>query len=202
VAPHKGINLILDAAATLVARGQTGFRVDVFGAGEVTELLVQIAARGLDRQVRYLGCPDKDELMTQLAGYDALLFPTWPREPFGFVVAEAAAAGCVPVMTAGIGAAEWFLSDVDSLKIGHDAGSLVGAMYKLIMMPSSELRVMRARARTTASRFFGFDARLQTVESILAAAEPAAGGPAVTEARRMDSAMGILCDLFRSEHHG
>lgn len=202
VAPHKGIYLVLDAVAALVARGQTGFVVDVFGAGEVTELLVRIAARGLDRYVRYLGCPTKTELAARFADYDALLFPTWQREPFGFVAAEAAAAGCLPVMTAGIGAAEWFLSDVDSLKIGPDADSLAGAMHKLIVMPAPERRRMRAGARTTALRFFGFDDALRTVEDILVAAKPAAGGPAVAEARRMDSAMSILGDLLRHEHHG
>jgi glycosyltransferase involved in cell wall biosynthesis len=141
-------------------------------------------------------------LASRFADYDALLFPTWQREPFGFVVAEAAAAGCLPVMTAGIGAAEWFLSDLDSLKIGCDADSLAGAMHKLIVMPTPERRLMRARARTTASRFFRCNDALRTVEDILVAAEPAAGGPAVAEARRMDSAMSILGDLLRNEHHG
>lgn len=201
ICDHKGINLLLTAAQALVDQGQTGFGIDIFGNGEVTDLLVQISARNLGQYIFYRGCPDKDELTRRFADYDALLFPTWEREPFGFVAVEAAAVGCPPVMTSGIGAAEWFLSEIDCLKISRSAESLALAMTKLLTMPPSARQQMRRHAKATAGRFFGFGQALESVEAIVTAAESAASIPAFSEARRMESAMSILGDLLKAEQH-
>ena len=201
ICDHKGIKLVLNAAQALVEHGQLGFSIDIFGNGEVTDMLVQVSARNLGHHIHYRGCPDKDELTRRFADYDALLFPTWEREPFGFVAAEAAAVGCLPMMTAGIGAAEWFLSDIDSLKISRSAESLAAGMTKLLTMPEARRQQMRHCAKATAGRFFEFARALDSVEATVIAAEPAASKPALSEARRMESAMCILGDLLKAEHH-
>ena len=73
----------------------------MFGEGETASSLQQIAAYSLGEHMRYCGRLPKEEVTRRFADYDALLFPTWEREAFGFVVSEAAAAGCIPVMTGG-----------------------------------------------------------------------------------------------------
>lgn len=125
IAEHKGIDLALQATRDVVAQGRSEFTLDVFGSGDVARLLQGIAAYGIGDHVQYKGCPEKKELELLLREYDAMLFPTHEREPFGFIVSEAAWARCIPVMTSGIGASEWFLDNVDSLKISRTVpGSL------------------------------------------------------------------------------
>jgi glycogen(starch) synthase len=201
---HKGIDTILAAARALLDRGQGEFRIDVFGAGEVAQMLQNVAALQLQDHVHYMGCPPKETLLASYADYHALLFPTWPREPFGFVVSEAAVAGCLPVMTAGIGAAEWFLNGQDALLIRNDEKGVVTAMLQLMLMPAAERDAMRRRARQTALRFFAFPAALSRLEAVLAASTGAteAQGPIdVRRTRAAEAALSILTEVWRSSRH-
>lgn len=116
VAPHKGIHLVLDAAKELLNRGETQFIIDVYGAGEVAEWTQRASAQHVDQHVFFKGAVKKDDLITTFQQYDALLFPTWEREPFGLVAAEAAMQGCIPIMTQSMGASEWFLDGKDCIK--------------------------------------------------------------------------------------
>jgi glycogen synthase len=147
VAPHKGTTIMLDAAAALRDGQRTEFTIDVFGAGQVTEFLGQVRDRGLQDIVHYRGVLPKEVMQRKFAEYDALLFPTWEREPFGFVVPEAAAAGCVPVMTMGIGASEWFSHEVDSVKIERTVEALAAAMRSMMDMGPEQRCAFRCRAQ-------------------------------------------------------
>jgi glycosyltransferase involved in cell wall biosynthesis len=205
VAPHKGIEIILSAARSLLDYGHRRFRIDVFGAGDVPQLLQFVTAQKLQNHVRYEGCPPKEALLRRYGEYDALLFPTWPREPFGFVVSEAAAAGCIPVMTSGIGAAEWFLNGQDALIIRNDVNGVVTAMLKLMSMDAGERRRMQQRARRTAQRFFGFGAALDRLEGVLAASGPAGedASPATPrQARAAEAALSVLTEVWRNPDDG
>ena len=147
ICDHKGIKLVLNAAQALVEHGQLGFSIDIFGNGEVTDMLVQVSARNLGHHIHYRGCPD------------------------------------------------------DSLKISRSAESLAAGMTKLLTMPEARRQQMRHCAKATAGRFFEFARALDSVEATVIAAEPAASKPALSEARRMESAMCILGDLLKAEHH-
>lgn len=193
VAPHKGIDIALEACRDLLDHGFTDFGLDVFGGGEVGPMLQRVTALRLQAHVRYMGAPAKEQLLPQLARYTALLFPTWQREPFGFVVAEAAAAGCLPVMTSGIGAAEWFQDGVDCLKIDRNAASLSAAMQRLITMAADARVAIRRRAQATAARFFHFESALDRVEGAL----QAAARPAVHNPRAAEAALAILTETWR-----
>lgn len=154
VAPHKGISLLLEACQQLRAADLTQFEVDIFGDGMVAEAMTLAAGLGVDDLVRYRGSLQKSEMIQRFSEYDALLFPTWEREPFGFVVAEAASAGCVPIVTASIGAAEWLLDGVDSLKCRRTPTAFADAIA-YFMHSSTESRVlMSRRARRTAQLYF------------------------------------------------
>lgn len=157
IAGHKGIGLVAEAARQLLDRGVSNFTIDVYGAGQVTQFLQQVALMGLEDHVRYCGLVAKNDMIVKYADYDALLFPTWEREPFGFVATEAAAMGCVPVMTAAIGAAEWFLDGADSIKISRSAYSLAAAMENLVAMSPSALYELKLASAATARRNLGME---------------------------------------------
>jgi glycosyltransferase involved in cell wall biosynthesis len=148
----------------------------------------------LQDHVRYRGAPGKAELMGRLREYDAMLFPTWYRESFGFIVAEAAVAGCIPVMTFGIGASEWFLDDVDCLKSARDPASLQAAMLRIIAMPPETRLKMRQRAHATALRLFRFEDALSAIEAAL---EDAAAPPS-RPPRAMEAALAVLTEIWRT----
>lgn len=166
VAPHKGIDIMLDSVERLVKHGLPNFYVDIYGAGHVAPFMQRVKAKGLDQHIIYKGQAEKKDMLKILSGYDALVFPTWEREPFGFVASEAAVAGCIPIITAGIGASEWFLDGVDSLKISRDATSLYGAMSQILHWPKEELTRMKSVAQRYARKNFEFSRWLPVVEQI------------------------------------
>ncbi len=195
VAPHKGINLAVDAVRGVLERGRKDFVLDVFGAGEVAQLLQAVTAYGIADHVRYQGCPPKEELLLRMREYDAMLFPTWEREPFGFVVSEAAWARCIPVVTAGIGGAEWFLDNWDSLKISRTATDLTAAMLKLLTMLPEERDQMQRRAQRTAGSYLQFDQAVDTIQKVVALQSREQAGPSKT-IRTSELAVEVLDDMW------
>jgi glycogen(starch) synthase len=164
VAPHKGTDIVLDATEELARLAVTGFSIDVYGAGEVGPFLQKVQSKGLSRYIRYLGCKPKQEMQALFGNYDALLFPTWEREPFGFTVSEAAAAGCFSIMTSGIGASEWFVDDVDCMKIPRTSDALLTAMYRTIRMPPEDRQRFRVSAMQSARRYLTADRWIDRIE--------------------------------------
>lgn len=196
IAVHKGIDLAVEAVRGLLASGRSDFVLDVFGAGDVAQLLQGVSAYGIGDYIHYKGCPDKEELTLRLREYDALLFPTQQREPFGFVVSEAAWARCIPVMTSGIGAAEWFLDNVDGLKISRTVPDLTAAMLKLLSMSPADRDRMQRRAQKTAKDHLKFDRAMVTIQKIIAlqSREEAVPSRAV---RNAEVAIEVLDDMWR-----
>jgi glycogen synthase len=201
IAAHKGIDIALDAACRIVATGRTDFILDVFGAGDTPQLLQRIAALGLAERVHYRGVLSKGEMTRRLAEYDALLFPTWEREAFGFVVPEAASAGCIPVMTGGIGAAEWFFDGIDSLKIQRDAVHLAGAMLQVLLMPKANRLAMRRRCQETGRRFFRFSDALDRIGTVLQRSAANSRLSERTRVRGAEAAMTVLDDMWEASEN-
>jgi len=152
IAPHKGINLVLEACSQLSKSGQKDFQVDVYGSGLVTDFRQQVKFLGLNSIVTYKGSLPKEKMLDAFGNYDALVFPTWEREAYGFVVSEAAAAGCIPIMTDGIGASEWFIDGEDCLKIKRSAEALSSAMRDVIKATPAERTQRRNAAMSSAKR--------------------------------------------------
>ncbi len=197
VAPHKGVDIITDAAEELIRRGERAFSIDVYGAGQVAPFLQRVQSKGLAGTIRYLGCKSKVGMLALFPEYDALLFPTWAREPFGFNVTEAAGAGCFPIMTAGIGASEWFVDNVDCMKIARTAPELAGAMHRTMHMQAEERRQMRAAALQTAKRYLTFDRWLTVIEKVCEELRSRKSPNAVELSRSMQSAFLFLSQLWR-----
>ena len=140
----------------------------------------------------------RPELMQKLRDYDALLLPTWAREPFPYVVAEAASAGCIPIMTYGIGAAEWFLDGIDCIKIAREPAAMQAAMMRVMAMRSEERTTMRRAALAVARHFFQFGDTLARIEAALV---EAAGQP-THPPRAMAAAIDVLTEIWRARPDG
>jgi glycosyltransferase involved in cell wall biosynthesis len=198
---HKGISIVLEAVALARERGADGFVVDLYGAGDVERTVQRVAAMGLTDVIRYRGAPAKDELCRRFAEYDALLLPTWEREPFGFVVPEAAANGCVPIVTAQMGAAEWFLDGVDCLKLRRDPLSFAGGILRFLSLSGVERSALRAGAQRTARTHLTLDRWIGVIENVVIGAA-AGGGWNPVRAKQAEAAMLILDDLWRTVDDG
>ncbi len=197
VATHKGVDIVTDAAEELVRRGERAFSIDVYGAGQVAPFLQRVQSKGLAGYIRYLGCKPKADMLALFPQYDALLFPTWAREPFGFNVSEAAGAGCFPIMTAGIGASEWFIDNMDCMKVARTAQELASAMHRTMHMQAEERRQMREAALRTAKRYLTFDRWLTVIERICEEMRSRKDPNAVSRSHATQSAFLFLSQLWR-----
>jgi glycosyltransferase involved in cell wall biosynthesis len=192
VAEHKGIHLVLNAARELLDRGVTGFSIDVYGGGGA-EWEQNAHVLGVDRHVIFNGIVDKKDLIAAYKTYDALLFPTWEREAFGLVAAEAAVQGCIPVMTEAMGAAEWFRDGIDCIKIRRDGSSLAAAMQKVIAMDDWTKRKMASSLMEKSRILFSFASWFPKMEE----ATMGARRLLPLDAERQRQVFGAACGLTR-----
>jgi glycosyltransferase involved in cell wall biosynthesis len=167
---HKGTDVILDACERLVAGGHTAFRVDVYGFGEIAPWVGRAAQQGVSGYVRFLGPRSQPEVMALLPCYDAFLFPTWEREPFGFTPIEAAACGVVPIITRNAGVAERLVDKVHTVKIDRDAESLAAAILSL-MTGEGDVEAIGRRAARMVRSDLSFARCLDSIERVLATAD-------------------------------
>src|SRR5262249_31898515 len=166
---HKGTDLLLEAADRVRGRGITNFHIDVFGAGRVARFQQQTYARNLENIVSYRGVLPKSKMLERFGDYDALLFPTWEREPFGNVVVEAASAGCIPIITATIGAAECLVDGVDCIKIRRDADDLADAIVGLANQEPTHRNAFRMRVKRNARSTFDGDQNFNRMKTLFEA---------------------------------
>jgi glycosyltransferase involved in cell wall biosynthesis len=132
VAEHKGIGLICDAISLLDKAGVGNFEVDIFGDGDVAFYVNYANALAISRRITFNRAIPKQQLAEQYRSHDAFLFPTWSREPFAFAPIEAAAYGCVPIVTSDCGCAERIVDKVHGIKIERTAEALAEAMRGVI----------------------------------------------------------------------
>jgi glycosyltransferase involved in cell wall biosynthesis len=148
--PQKGVHVLLEALTGLDAR------LVVVGFGpERGSLEVQAAAAGVP--TLFTGPLEHRHLRHLLALADACVVPSVFPEAFGMVAAEAAAAGCPPLVARHSGLAEVAagleaalpeaLHSVVSFPPA-DAGALRAALERLLSLPAPD----RDRLRTTARR--------------------------------------------------
>ena len=145
--PYKGTDLIVQAVAKLVGEGRTNFTVDVYSLVEPEQWIALADQLGVLEWVRFRRALPQKLFLEALPNYDALLFPTHAREPFGFLPIEAAACGVVPIMTRNAGAAERLADGVHAMKIDRTVDALAAAIRSLldgeVDMPSLGRRAAR-----------------------------------------------------------
>jgi glycogen synthase len=168
----------------LVERGDKNFQVDVYGGGLAPQFIQRVHAEGLSAYINYIGLVERDEMVRRFARYDALVFPTWQREPLGLVPFEAAAQGCIPIVTAQTGACEW-LTDQESIKIERSGFGLAGGMQRVMHMGAEERAAMQARVCRNVRRYFGASRWFPRIERVIS--EPLEAAPAMTPRMARDA---------------
>jgi len=147
VSEDKGIKIICDAVAKLVNDGVIDFEVNVFGEGDLSFYVNYSITIGAGHQIKFHGAVPQRVLHSHYQTHDVFLFPTWSREPFAFAPFEAAAYGCVPILTADCGCSERIVNNVHGIKIERTSEGLAFAM-RAVMEGSVNLeRMGRAAGR-------------------------------------------------------
>jgi glycosyltransferase involved in cell wall biosynthesis len=163
---HKGTDILIDAAATLVDRGYANFAIDLYGIGDSSLFQSMVNGRELRGIVNFHGPLDQGSIIPLYDHHDVFVFPTWRREPFGFAPLEAAGRGCVPLVSGDSGFAEWFVDGVHCIKSARDSTSFatqVGAVIdQRIDLPS-----IARRTQATVGTDFHLDTLLPRIEKVL-----------------------------------
>jgi glycosyltransferase involved in cell wall biosynthesis len=169
VARHKGIDTLIEAASLLRDWGYTDFVFDVYGQAYSSEFATAIGLLQLKSHVRLQGVRTQKQVLALYHDYDVLVFPSLEREPFGLVPLEAAARGCVPLVSGCCGIAEWLVNGVHCLKAPRRPESFARVL-RSIMEQKIELEPIARRAEAAAWRDFHLDAILPRIERKLALA--------------------------------
>ena len=185
-AAQVGSRTIIEAAARLRDAGHSGFVMDIYGQVYSADFAEQIRKLGLAGHVALKGVRTQAEIMSLYDDYDVFAFPALEREPFGLVPLEAAARGCVPVISQRCGIAEWMVHGVHCLKAARTPAAFAG-VFRSILEGRISLGPMARRAAVAAWRDFHIDAILPRIERKLssAARQSRAGAGTTAEAYRL-----------------
>lgn len=185
---QKGTDLLIEAAALMRDGGLDDFRVDLVGANADPEFSSMVRRLDLARHVRFLGTLDADAVSSLYGDYDVLAFPTRVREPFGLVALEAAARGCVPMISHDCGVAEWLVHGVHCLKVERSAAA-VAETLRAAADGRTDLPSLARRARAAVWNDFHLDVIVPKIESVL--------GRAVDDARAEGRKPGSASEAYR-----
>lgn len=107
----------------------------IVGDGPDREILTnQVAAYGLNKQVLFLGALSGPALVEQLNKHKYILVPSIWEEPFGLVVLEGMACGCIPIVANSGGLPE-AVGDAGLIFQKGSIKDLVASMQQLIEDP-------------------------------------------------------------------
>ncbi|MEP6502278.1 MAG: glycosyltransferase family 4 protein, partial [Betaproteobacteria bacterium] len=95
----KGVDRLVEALRLLADRGVRAGLTLVGDGPEVQALRQQAGAAGLADSIRFVGWQVGAELVATLNRHRVLVVPSVWEEPFGVVVLEGLACGCVPLVT-------------------------------------------------------------------------------------------------------
>ncbi len=158
IQPEKGPDIAVEAVAQLQkTRPNTTIYLDIIGKGNsgFEESLKMLSNRlGISDRVNFLGKLQPEDVLRLFQQYDALLFTSRWREPFGRVIIEAMAQG-LPVIAANNGAAPEIISDGENgLLIPPDSPeALANAINSLLMAPDLAIKISRNAFDTIRSCF-------------------------------------------------
>ncbi len=174
VSIHKGTGIIIQAAAILKAAGIRNFSVDVFGNGSIGQFVDLAKQLNVAEIISFHGPRRQDELVSAYGTADAFLFPTWPREPFGFAPVEAASAGCIPIVTRKAGVCEQLTDGVDCFMIERNPNDLAIAMRRFCEGQVDAAAMGRNAQAVTRTRL-NFETCLTQIEEVLTASQQGKG---------------------------
>ncbi|MEH3106995.1 MAG: glycosyltransferase family 4 protein [Sphingomonas fennica] len=165
--PYKGADMVIEAAASLLADGR--MTLEIVGTGPMQDALAaQIADLGLGQAVTLAGDVDHRAVQAKLAAADILCAPA-VREFGGAVVMEAMAMGVVPIVVDYGGPPEYVGSDCGFLLPLSDRAGLVARLRAVLAGIAEEparLAPLSERGRQKAWALFTWDAKARMVLAI------------------------------------
>ncbi|WKN48059.1 glycosyltransferase family 4 protein [Nocardioides sp. Arc9.136] len=161
LAPWKGQDVLLRAFATQLKGGSARLTIAgaaLFGEQDFEAALRVLAAElGVEDQVTFVG--QVDDVEELLVTHDVVVHSSVIPEPFGLVVTEGMAAGCVVVATSPGGPAEVITHGVTGLLVpGGDVDAMAGALRRVEAMSPAERQQMGRAAREVVRRAYAPDA--------------------------------------------
>lgn len=181
----KGTDLAIEAVARLRDAGHD-VALDIYGEEKDPYFAELIAQRDLGDRARLCGFLPNDELVRRYDRYDLFLFPTRPGEPFGVAPLEAAARGCVPVVSSICGVAEWVVHGVHVLKAPRRAEAYARVIAE-VARGAIDLEALGRRGASLVRRDLSIDVLIGRTEAVLrrAAALDRSGAGTADEAYRL-----------------
>jgi glycogen synthase len=180
VVPEKGFDLLIEAFGQLRAQGCHDVSLDIYGSQSgvsATHYPDLIRQYGVADVVSLKGDRSHAELCRLFGEYDVFAFPTWDEEPFGIAPLEAAAHGCVPVISEECGLAEWLVHGMHCVKTERSVEALARA-FRSIASGQVDLEPIARRAAAIAWRDFHLETIAPRIERALAEAARQPRAPA------------------------
>jgi glycogen(starch) synthase len=138
---EKGVDLLLEALATLGMRGLFP-SLTIVGAGPELSAMQEMAATyGLNGHVTFMGPKRGLELAGLLRRHKILVVPSRYDEPFGVVALEGIACGCVVVGSQGGGLPE-AIGPCGRTFPNGDVNALAQALEALLLEPNEQERLL------------------------------------------------------------
>ena len=169
----NGTDILIEAAALLRDRGYSDFTIDLFGKSSDPAFESMILACELSDFVRFRG-------VARYVDYDAFALPIAEHDSYGFAAMEAAASGCLPLISDLCGLAEWLLHGVDCLKVHREPESWADAIASLLD-GAVPLEALGARAAKVIHRDFRLPVILPRIVEVLERAVRDSDTPRRTE---------------------
>ncbi len=169
VTREKGFGILVETIAELRRRGHRNVQLDAHGALLDPSIPGLIEQSGVASQVILHGWTDHETLLDLYDDHDMFVFPTWPREPFGVAPLEAAAHGCVPLISADCGLSEWLLDGVHCLKALRTPVAFADVLTR-VLDGDIGLEDIGRRARAISARDFHIDVVGGLIEAVLTGA--------------------------------
>ena len=164
IAPEKGIDVLIDALATL---GDLPLRLTVAGVGNaktVMPLMEKCRRLGLEERVDWAG--HVDDIYTAISDADIGVLPTTVPESFGLAVLEFMSQGVPPIASNAGGPTEIITDGTDGLLVRPGNAISLAAAIRLLATDSGRREQMAEKAARTFSDRFAYDRFYNSIMTI------------------------------------
>ena len=127
----KGVDRLVAALGLLAVRGVHATLTIVGDGPEMPALERQAVVAGVADRIRFVGWQVRNELVSTLNQHRVLVVPSVWEEPFGVVVLEGLACGCVPLVTRSGGLPD-AVGDCGLVVARDDPGALADGIQALL----------------------------------------------------------------------
>ena len=169
ISAASGADLLIEAVATVRDRGFPNIALDLYGDLDDPACPTLARRLGVHDLIRFWRSPEEADLTRLWPHYDLFAVPTGAREPFARLPLAASWAGCVPLVAAPGGHADWAVHGVHCLKADRTAAAFA-ATFAAVLDGTIPLGPIAKRGAAVVGRDFHLDAQLPKIERALVAA--------------------------------